>query len=535
MQRKRFRYRDYIEKYFLIDASEDGQLVPFIFRKVQRKYYDDLQAKYNIEENGITQPIRENILKARKEGFSSMILALFAADDIMQDAPTETQVVSYKDDATRTFRKRYRLFVLSYWAQKMGYSKEEIVSNINLLDKIAPQVLSIDAEHIEHRANAAHFYCGTASARIGGRGGVLQKLLMSEIAFYPDSDKMSAAEIIEATMRQVDIASGWIFAESTENGAGTYQHKLWKMAKAGLSRFLNRFYGWPDFYSPEEFAVIASEYVDKDALRRDYPKDESDLFKGAAINFVSDDELKALVSLPRAGKSLCYWMELPGVNYIDQCEIIADTLETLERNNRGSALYAGIDVARDMDATVLTVIKSELHDITGGVKRIAIDSTGSGDFMPDWFERNTRWNIERVKFSRGSKNIMYKNLQVVIADKLTSLPILEEDGEFVSDEARHFHKQMTELQKEIKGEMLVVHHPPGTKRRDPDSDDEKYGDSYHDDYADSWALAEQAYASVNGAVERKQKPVKPATVPDALQSMLDRDRGHRRVRDTSYE
>ena len=64
------------------------------------------------------------------------------------------------------------------------------------------------------RRNSARFFCGTASARVAGRGGVLQKLLFTESAFYPDSDKLTAREIIDGTSRQVDINSGWIFSES---------------------------------------------------------------------------------------------------------------------------------------------------------------------------------------------------------------------------------------------------------------------------------------------------------------------------------
>ena len=55
---------------------------------------------------------------------------------------------------------------------------------------------------------------------------------------------------------------------------------------------------------------------------------------------------------------------------------------------------------------------------------MAIDSTGQGDFMPDMFERETRWADEksglyRVKFSAVSKDLMYKNLKVSIKELLT--------------------------------------------------------------------------------------------------------------------
>src|SRR5258706_15342076 len=102
------RYKAYIQDFFLIDEPKSGKLVPFIFRPIQNKYYDELVRDYDIEKNGLSVPIREDILKARREGFSSLILALFAADDMRSQNPTETLVISYKDSATETFRKRYK-------------------------------------------------------------------------------------------------------------------------------------------------------------------------------------------------------------------------------------------------------------------------------------------------------------------------------------------------------------------------------------------------------------------------------------------
>lgn len=179
-----------------------------------------------------------------------------------------------------------------------------------------------------------------------------------------------------------------------------------------------------------------------------------------------------------------------------------------------SKCYAGIDTAKNPDSTVVTVIRwYEKKDDKGkvifnqkqlinwlelkgdnyqdqfdiildflsryNIQAIAIDSTGQGDFMPDMFERHTSWASEesglyRVKFSSVSKDTMYKNLTVVIQNLLTRLPKLE------TKEGERFKQQLLDLQKEYKGELLSVHHP-----NSPDA---------HDDYPDSWALAEYAYA-----------------------------------------
>lgn len=512
----RFPYKKFIEENFLIDNAKTGQLVPFEFNPVQTKYYEDLCRDYDIERKGINQPIREDILKARREGFSSLILGLFAADDITQDNPTETDVLSYKDDATNIFRKRYRTFVLSAHAIDHGITKEQIIANVNILEDIAAQVLSVDAEDIEIRANKAHFQCNTASARVGGRGGVRHKLLFSEIAFYPDTQKMLASEMVEATMRQVDPAAGWIFAESTENGIGTYQHRLWTEAKLGRSRFKNRFYGAAEFYTPEEMQTIRSEYVDMDSFRRDYPMSEDDLFKGSAKNFTTAEELEQLIG-SKANKELIYHMELQHENGINAVETIKSQLEALERANRGHALYAAIDEAKTIDATVLTVLRDVRTDLTGGVKGISVDAT-RGDFIADWFERNSNWFIKRVRFSRPSKSLMYSNLQLVIRDRLTRLNPMRQGGEWVSDEQKHFFEQMTHLEKELIGNLLVVHHPKGSCN----TSDHNYDECpYHDDYPDSWAMVEELYIDLNGVAKSQKKPEIP-TVPNAIQNALGR-------------
>lgn len=513
------KYKKFIENNFLIDRPDTGELVPFVFNTVQSKYYQELCDVYDIENLGLTSPIRENILKARREGFSSLILAIFCADDIYNDNPTETLVLSYKSDATAVFLKRYRTYALSYFALQAGVTVDAIKAQPGILDEVAKQVFTVDSNDIEFAHNKAHFTCGTASARVGGRGGVLQKLLFSEVAYYPDTELMTAKEIIEGTMRQVDISSGWVFCESTENGRGTYQHRLWQNAKLGTSRFKNRFYGAGDFYNAEQLAQIKSEFVDMDMFRREYPMSEDDLFTSSMLSFVREDELKELIEYKESKKQIVFWLTLQGTNYIDQCEIIASALEQLAKKYPHNDLYGGIDIAKQHDKTVLTLILNKAYSINGGIKALAMDSTGIGDFMPDWFEKNTRYYLIRVKFSRMMKDIMYTNLTAVIKNRDTALPLLMEDGEYTSPEAKMFWDEMTELEKKIIGSMIVVSHPNG--------------DDAHDDMPDSWCLAEHAYVAING-VNKRDKPEPNMTMTNSLETMLNR-KGGKRVVDTEYD
>ncbi len=490
------KYKKFIEDNFLIDEPELGKLVPFKFNKVQAKFYKILCDKYNIENKGLAIAVRELILKARREGFSSLILALFAADDMTNENPTETQVISYKEEATRKFRKRYRTYILSCYAKRAGVPYEKIAGNPEVLDQLAKSAFTIDSNELELRENRAHFYCGTASARTGERGGVLQKLLFSEAAHYPDTENLTAEEMIEGTMRQVDIKSGWIFIETTGNGPGNHYYKMWQRASKKLSRFMARFFGWRDFYTEKEFELIKSEFVDPSMLKQEYPETAEEAFQSTSQNFTDENSLELLVDNEKSPKELVDWLPFSGTNYIQQCELIKDWLLTMELEARHYNLYVGIDAAKAKDETIVTVLKFRQGFQKGGIQHICIDSTGAGDFMPDWFDLNTRWPVSGIKFTSVMKDILYKNLQAVIKNKGTALPQIKvEEQVFISETHRGFWEQMLYLQKEIVGRLLVVHHP--------------VGEEYHDDYPDSWVLAEHAFVTVHGLPAKADQEVAP--------------------------
>jgi hypothetical protein len=184
--------------------------------------------------------------------------------------------------------------------------------------------------------------------------------------------------------------------------------------------------------------------------------------------------------------------------------------------------FAGIDTAKHPDSTVVTIIRDlgelserKLPDGTTEMVRkkevlnwlelrgenyqdqfdmikfflnsynvvaMAIDSTGQGDFMPDMFQRHTDWQDEnsglyRMKFNATSKDSMYKNLKVSLTQGLTRFPQLN------TKVGEKFRQQMLDLQQEYKGQLLSCHHPDT-----PDA---------HDDFPDSLALAEWAFARYN--------------------------------------
>ena len=163
--------------------------------------------------------------------------------------------------------------------------------------------------------------------------------------------------------------------------------------------------------------------------------------------------------------ALVNWLSLPGENYEDQFEIITGWLLPVWEN----MLDEKGEPIKTKEGTVQQRLVSGFPDI----RAIALDATGQGDFMPDKFERHTGYNIIRMKFTQESKDVMYKNLLQVIHNKLTSIPNATKDRNYIG-----WKTELINLEKEYKGRFMSVHHP-----------DDK---NAHDDYPDSWALAEYA-------------------------------------------
>ncbi len=251
-------YRSFIQKYFSI-LDRDTQLpVPFVFNSVQEKYYKMLE-KEHVDFDGI----REIVLKARQEGMSSMILALFSVDFLM--IPYSVSIcISHRKDSTDLLFKKVKFYLDSY-CDKKGIAKKTLLKS--------------DSKNlIENAGNGASFYIGTAGAKVGGRGGSARNILFSETAFYQDTDIITAEEMVTGTAQQVPQGKGMIFIESTANGEGNYYQKEWERAEAGISSYKPRFFGWQEFYSEEWVEQKKKEFSTEAKWKQEYPKSSDEAF-----------------------------------------------------------------------------------------------------------------------------------------------------------------------------------------------------------------------------------------------------------------
>jgi hypothetical protein len=200
--------RQLIEKMFFI-VNKAGKRVPFIFNVPQSIYYENYMSP------------RDDILKARKEGFSSLILAILTCKFLF--VPNSVcACVSHRDEDTK------RLF------DKVYYYLENLPFEVNL-DRASVSRIRIKEMNTD-------FIIGTAGSRTFGRGDTIQYLHLSEFAHYPNW------EMITGLMNAVpdDLDNTWIVKETTANGYGTPHHIAWQDEKRGDSVFKPVFFSWMD-------------------------------------------------------------------------------------------------------------------------------------------------------------------------------------------------------------------------------------------------------------------------------------------------
>lgn len=246
MSKKVIDYKGFIEKYFTI-TTIDGQVVPMKLNDVQNFYYDLILKEYGAS----LTPIRENILKSRRFGFSSLIDAIFCVDFILGEIGvtnlSNASVYSYKQKDTDELFKRVNQFIDSYLL--IAYSNGELHYEKSEDRKILPTLRAkflkkdVGGTIIEGQ-NGSIYDCLTAGAKVSGRGGTRQNIHWSEVAFYNNTEILDARELVIGAEKQVSDGVGKIFRETTGNVADNFFAEEYQAGKDGRSQFKSRFLAW---------------------------------------------------------------------------------------------------------------------------------------------------------------------------------------------------------------------------------------------------------------------------------------------------
>jgi hypothetical protein len=192
---------------FIID--KDSKKVPFSLNYVQNKYY-----------NGMTN--MDVILKARKQGFSSLILALGLHRCLFVEN-SRCVVVSNELLATKRLLDRLRYFL------------KTCIFPINTEKNSENEISFPDTN--------SSFYIGTAGSKTFGRGDDITFAHLSEFCFYENIE-------IVTSVREAGTNNMKIVLESTANGAGTPSHDIWLKSIKKEIDYKPNFFPWhenPDY------------------------------------------------------------------------------------------------------------------------------------------------------------------------------------------------------------------------------------------------------------------------------------------------
>jgi hypothetical protein len=271
-------YTKFIEENFLI-KNKLGQVVPFNLWNIQDKYLLSLKTYYTKELQGV----RDIILKARKEGFSSFILAMFMTDFILSPDPINSVCIADRKDETKKLFERGKFFLGSFLSKhKMTIDDLCVTVNVN---------------EIVNKQNNASFWIGTAGARTAPRVESVQNLHFSEGAHFPDTDIITARESIEGALQMVELGTGKVFIESTANGYGNYYQDLWSKASNNKSEFRPVFFGARELYSPSWLERKRGEFTTDEMFLQEYPDTPEEAFMSSGSKFFSGSGIKYLQSI----------------------------------------------------------------------------------------------------------------------------------------------------------------------------------------------------------------------------------------------
>ena len=203
---------------------------------VQEKYLDVICPRWR-EDDYTIDGLREQILKARQEGFSTIIAALLFINTYNQPNTNTVVIADNGPNTENLFRKVRTMYdnlpedkkLPTDYAGKRNLSWPSLRSTYQVL---------------------------TAGARAAGRSRTIHYLHMSERPFWDN------AELLTGLLPTVP-ADGAVFDESTANGEGNEYHEDYKRARAGFSTFTPRFYSWfenPEYSlpAPADFRLIGS-------------------------------------------------------------------------------------------------------------------------------------------------------------------------------------------------------------------------------------------------------------------------------------
>lgn len=208
-------YKKFIEENLTI-VSKEAEEVNFILNPIQNRYLIEDTAWYDY------------ILKARHQGFSSLILAVFTADFLLKENSRSVVVADVSDNAQELLA-RVDFYIKSY------ERRNEIKIPLKYKSKY----------ELFYEAMNTRYTIGTSMNLDFGRSKTITNLHLSEFNFYNNPEALLAGAL------QAVVPTGQkVIIETTGNGFNEGK-TIWDECELGERPFKPLFYKASDFYSPE--------------------------------------------------------------------------------------------------------------------------------------------------------------------------------------------------------------------------------------------------------------------------------------------
>lgn len=245
-------YENFIkERLNIIDKT--GTVIPFIPNEPQQKFINVATGK-------------DIILKARQEGFSSLVGGIFTGDFILDENSQSVVIADITDNAIGLLDKVK--FYLKSYEEKTGF---KIPLKYNSKYELVNEVLN------------SKYQVGTAENVEFGRSKTIKNLHMSEAFFYKHFRKLLASAL------QAVRPDGRVVIESTANGFNEGK-EFWDESSAGLTGFNAIFFKASDFYNPE-FLEQKKKELGR-LYSQEYPETPEEAFLNSGDNYFDREALK---------------------------------------------------------------------------------------------------------------------------------------------------------------------------------------------------------------------------------------------------
>lgn len=206
-----------------------GREVPFVLNRPQRRVLALFEGQ---RLSGM--PVRVIMLKARQWGGSTLVQMYMAWIQIVLHKNWNSLICGHLRDTASAIKGIYSRLLANYPVDLLPEGKQM---------KFKTFEGSKNAGEISGRGCVVMM--GSAQSQESVRGYDISMAHLTEVAFWPDSDRHCPDDVVRSVSGTVEMKEDSVVVlESTANGMGSYFHTEWLRAKAGQSDKTAVFVPW---------------------------------------------------------------------------------------------------------------------------------------------------------------------------------------------------------------------------------------------------------------------------------------------------